>query len=49
MVVALDDGSAGLIGAEAVRFLANKGYRVVGIDADRRLDDPTGWLTDDDD
>lgn len=36
MNVALVTGSAGLIGAEAVRFLANKGYRVVGIDNDMR-------------
>src|SRR5579872_1359026 len=36
MDVALVTGSAGLIGAEAVRFLADKGYRVVGIDNDMR-------------
>ena len=36
MDVALVTGSAGLIGAESVRFLANKGYRVVGIDNDMR-------------
>ncbi len=36
MNVALVTGSAGLIGAEAARFLANKGYRVVGIDNDMR-------------
>src|SRR5579863_6904314 len=36
MNLALVTGSAGLIGAEAVRFLADKGFRVVGIDNDMR-------------
>src|SRR5436190_6382839 len=36
MSVALVTGSAGLIGAEAVRFLAGKGFRIVGIDNDMR-------------
>jgi len=35
-VVALVTGSAGLIGAEATRFLANKGLDVIGIDNDMR-------------
>jgi len=35
-VVALVTGSAGLIGAEAVRFFADKGMDVVGIDNDMR-------------
>lgn len=34
--VALITGSAGLIGSEAARFFAAKGYRVVGIDNDMR-------------
>lgn len=29
-------GSAGLIGSEAVRFFANKGFKVIGIDGDLR-------------
>jgi CDP-paratose 2-epimerase len=36
MKTALITGSAGLIGAEACRFLAEKGYRIVGIDNDMR-------------
>lgn len=36
MTVALITGSAGLIGSEAVRFFATKGFRVVGIDNDMR-------------
>jgi CDP-paratose 2-epimerase len=36
MNVAIVTGSAGLIGAEAVRFLARKGFSVVGIDNDMR-------------
>ena len=36
MNIALVTGSAGLIGAEAVRFLSQKGFRVVGIDNDLR-------------
>ncbi|MEZ6062265.1 MAG: NAD-dependent epimerase/dehydratase family protein [Planctomycetaceae bacterium] len=34
--IAIVTGSAGLIGAESVRFLSSKGYRVVGIDNDMR-------------
>jgi CDP-paratose 2-epimerase len=36
MKTAIITGSAGLIGAEATRFFAEKGYRVVGIDNDMR-------------
>lgn len=36
MTVAVVTGSAGLIGAEAVRFLSSKGFRVAGIDNDMR-------------
>lgn len=36
MDVAIVTGSAGLIGAETVRFLSGKGMRVVGIDNDMR-------------
>ncbi|HEX9804152.1 MAG TPA: NAD-dependent epimerase/dehydratase family protein [Candidatus Dojkabacteria bacterium] len=36
MKTALITGSSGLIGAEAVRFFADKGYFVVGIDNDMR-------------
>jgi CDP-paratose 2-epimerase len=36
MDIALVTGSAGLIGAETVRFFSGKGYRVVGIDNDMR-------------
>jgi CDP-paratose 2-epimerase len=36
MHTALITGSAGLIGAEAVRFFSGRGYRVVGIDNDMR-------------
>ena len=35
-MVALVTGSAGLIGAESVRFLADKGLDVVGLDNDMR-------------
>lgn len=34
--VVLVTGSAGLIGSEAVRFFANKGFEVIGIDNDSR-------------
>ncbi|WP_420402464.1 NAD-dependent epimerase/dehydratase family protein [Nisaea sp.] len=48
MAIALVTGSAGLIGAEAVRFLADKGLDVVGIDNDMRAyffggEASTGW------
>ena len=36
MSVAIVTGSAGLIGSEAVQFVANKGFEVVGIDNDMR-------------
>ncbi|MBU4222851.1 MAG: NAD-dependent epimerase/dehydratase family protein [Euryarchaeota archaeon] len=36
MDIALITGSAGLIGAESVRFFSNKGFTVVGIDNDMR-------------
>ena len=36
MKTVLVTGSSGLIGAEAVRFFAPKGFRVVGIDNDMR-------------
>src|SRR3977135_3508722 len=36
MGVVVVTGSAGLIGAEAVRFLARQGFDVVGIDNDMR-------------
>jgi CDP-paratose 2-epimerase len=36
MNIACITGSAGLIGAEAVRFFSQKGFRVVGIDNDMR-------------
>lgn len=36
MDIAIVTGSAGLIGAEAVRFLAGKGFSVIGIDNDMR-------------
>ena len=36
MKTCLITGSAGLIGAEAVRFFCSKGYRVLGIDNDMR-------------
>jgi CDP-paratose 2-epimerase len=36
MDIALVTGSAGLIGAEAVRFLAKKGFTIIGIDNDMR-------------
>lgn len=36
MKTALITGSAGLIGSEAARFFAEKGYRIVGIDNDMR-------------
>ncbi|TGN08047.1 NAD-dependent epimerase/dehydratase family protein [Leptospira ilyithenensis] len=38
MGVVIITGSAGLIGAESVRFFANKGYQIVGIDNDMRKD-----------
>ena len=36
MSIAIVTGSAGLIGAEAVRFFTEKGMDVVGIDNDMR-------------
>ena len=36
MDIALITGSAGLIGAEAVRFFSSKGFKIVGIDNDMR-------------
>ncbi|HYZ22783.1 MAG TPA: NAD-dependent epimerase/dehydratase family protein [Rhodopila sp.] len=36
MAVAIVTGSGGLVGAEAARFLAHKGFEVVGIDNDLR-------------
>lgn len=36
MNIALVTGSAGLIGAESVRFFARKGFKVIGIDNDMR-------------
>lgn len=36
MSIAIVTGSAGLIGSEAVRFLAEKGYTVAGLDNDMR-------------
>lgn len=36
MDVVIVSGSAGLVGSEAVRFFANKGFQVVGIDNDLR-------------
>jgi len=36
MSIALITGSAGLIGAESVRFFSNRGFRVIGIDNDMR-------------
>lgn len=36
MKLAIVTGSAGLIGSEAVRFFAEKGYQIVGIDNDMR-------------
>jgi CDP-paratose 2-epimerase len=36
MNIALLTGSAGLIGAESVRFLANKGFSIIGIDNNMR-------------
>ncbi|MBM4000498.1 MAG: NAD-dependent epimerase/dehydratase family protein [Planctomycetes bacterium] len=36
MAIALVTGSAGLIGAEAVRFFSSKGFQVIGIDNDMR-------------
>ena len=36
MAVAVITGSAGLIGAEAARFFAEKGLDIVGIDNDMR-------------
>jgi CDP-paratose 2-epimerase len=48
MAVALVTGAAGLIGSESVRFFANKGFDVVGIDNDMRryffgADGSTTW------
>jgi len=47
-VVAVVTGSAGLVGAEAVRFFADKGLEVIGIDNDMRayyfgLEASTDW------
>lgn len=36
--IAIVTGSAGLIGAESVRFFADKGFRIVGIDNDMRAE-----------
>jgi CDP-paratose 2-epimerase len=36
MDIAIVTGSAGLIGAEAVRLFASRGYKVVGIDNNMR-------------
>lgn len=36
MAVAIVTGSAGLIGSEAVRFLAKQGFEIVGVDNDMR-------------
>ena len=36
MGVAIVTGSAGLIGAETVRFFAKRGFKVLGIDNDMR-------------
>jgi CDP-paratose 2-epimerase len=36
MNIALITGSAGLIGAESVRFFSKKGFRIIGIDNDMR-------------
>ena len=36
MKICIVTGSAGLIGAEAVRFFSSKGFDVVGIDNDMR-------------
>ena len=36
MSVVLITGSAGLIGSEAVRFFAGRGYQVVGLDNNMR-------------
>ena len=38
MSVAIVTGSAGLVGSESVRFLAEKGFEVVGIDNDMRAE-----------
>jgi CDP-paratose 2-epimerase len=38
MKVALITGSSGLIGSEAVKFFAGKGFQTVGIDNDMRKD-----------
>ena len=48
MNVAIISGSAGLIGAEAVRFFSEKGFKIVGIDNDMRKrffgdDASTAW------
>jgi CDP-paratose 2-epimerase len=48
MNIALVTGSAGLIGAEAVRFFSAKGFRIIGIDNDMRKqffgdDASTAW------
>ena len=36
MDIAIVTGSAGLIGAEAVRFLSEKNFKIIGIDNDMR-------------
>ncbi|MFA6245028.1 MAG: NAD-dependent epimerase/dehydratase family protein, partial [Candidatus Hydrogenedentales bacterium] len=51
MAVVLVTGSAGLIGAETVRFFAAKGFDTVGIDNDMRAyffgpDASTQWTAD---
>ncbi len=51
MALALITGSAGLVGAEAVRFFSRKGFQVVGIDNDMRQhffgpEGSTAWARD---
>jgi nucleoside-diphosphate-sugar epimerase len=48
MAIAVITGSAGLVGAEASRFFAGKGFDIVGIDNDMRReffgdDASTAW------
>ena len=51
MKTAIITGSAGLIGSESVRFFAEKGFQIVGIDNDMRKvffgeDASTNWNRD---
>lgn len=51
MSVAIVTGSSGLVGSEAVKFLCDKGFDVIGIDNDMRsyffgTDGSTSWLKD---